>query len=107
MTPHSHLIPTTQETSLRALVARRAHTGQPGAEPRGTDRPTHRSPERATQHYWQNGYGAFSVSESNVGEVRQYVAGQREHHRLTAFQDEFRAFLEKHRIDYDEQYVWD
>ena len=56
---------------------------------------------------WQSGYGAFSVSESNVLAVRDYVADQREHHRTLSFQDKFRAFLERHGVAFDERYVWD
>ncbi len=56
---------------------------------------------------WQAGYGAFAVSESNVPTVRNYIACQQEHHRRTSFQDEYRAFLERHGMAYDEQYVWD
>jgi putative transposase len=56
---------------------------------------------------WQAGYGAFSVSESNLLAVRDYVADQREHHRKQSFQDEFRALLEKHGVTFDEHYVWD
>jgi REP element-mobilizing transposase RayT len=56
---------------------------------------------------WQAGYGAFAVSESNVCVVRDYIAGQREHHRKKSFQEEYRAFLEKHRVAFDERYVWD
>jgi REP element-mobilizing transposase RayT len=56
---------------------------------------------------WQAGYGAFAVSESNVPAVRQYIETQREHHRKVTFQEEYRAFLTKHRISYDECYVWD
>ena len=56
---------------------------------------------------WQAGYGAFAVSESNVQAVRNYIANQREHHRNKSFQVEYRAFLEKHHVDYDERYVWD
>ena len=41
--------------------------------------------------FWQGGYGAFSVSQSNVEQVREYVATQEEHHRKISFQDEFRA----------------
>ena len=57
--------------------------------------------------YWQNGYGAFSVSQSNVDAMRKYIQEQREHHRKTSFQDEFRAFLRKYEIEFDERYVWD
>jgi REP element-mobilizing transposase RayT len=56
---------------------------------------------------WQAGYGAFSVSESQAAVVRDYIAGQKEHHRRSTFQDEFRIFLERHRIGFDERYVWD
>lgn len=56
---------------------------------------------------WQAGYGAFAVSESNVPAVREYIAGQQEHHRLKSFQEEYRAFLQRHRIAFDERYVWD
>lgn len=56
---------------------------------------------------WQAGYGAFSVSASNVEAVRTYIANQPEHHAKLSFQDEFRAFLEKHGVAFDERYVWD
>jgi putative transposase len=56
---------------------------------------------------WQSGYGAFSVSFSNVPEVKGYIARQSEHHRVLTFQDEFREFLRKHELEWDERYVWD
>jgi len=56
---------------------------------------------------WQAGYGAFSVSESNVPVVRQYIADQEQHHRKKTFQDELRSFLLKHHIEFDERYLWD
>ena len=56
---------------------------------------------------WQTGYGVFAVSESNVLAVREYIAGQREHHRSKSFQEEYRTFLERNRITFDERYVWD
>jgi putative transposase len=55
---------------------------------------------------WQDGYGAFTVSRSQLPEVINYVAHQREHHRTRPFQEEYRTFLEKHGIEYDERYVW-
>ena len=57
--------------------------------------------------HWQNGYGAFSVSQSRVTHVQRYIGGQEEHHRNSSFQEEFRLFLKRHRIQYDERYVWD
>lgn len=56
---------------------------------------------------WQAGYGAFAVSESNVAAVHEYIANQREHHRKKSSQDEYRAFLERNRIAFDERYLWD
>lgn len=56
---------------------------------------------------WQDGYGAFTVSKSNVPEVAVYVRDQREHHRVKSFQEEYRALLQKHGIEYEEQYLWD
>lgn len=56
---------------------------------------------------WQNGYGAFSVSQSNAPQVKQYVENQEEHHRTRTFEEEFRLLLEKHGVEYDERYVWD
>jgi putative transposase len=57
--------------------------------------------------HWQSGYGAFSVSQSNVEEVQVYIANQKEHHRTKTFQEEFRTFLKKYEVDFDERYVWD
>ena len=57
--------------------------------------------------HWQAGYGAFSVSQTNVDEVRRYIEQQEEHHRIRSFQEEFLAFLKRHGIEYDERYVWD
>ena len=56
---------------------------------------------------WQGGYADFSVSQSNLEQVKQYIAGQEEHHRKIGFQDELRALLRKHEIEWDEKYVWD
>ena len=56
---------------------------------------------------WQAGYGGFAVSDSNVNGVREYVANQTEHHRVKSFKEEYREFLERHGVSYDEQYVWD
>lgn len=56
---------------------------------------------------WQAGYGAFSVSESQIPAVARYIQQQEEHHRRLSFQEEFRRFLEKYRVAYDERYVWD
>jgi REP element-mobilizing transposase RayT len=61
----------------------------------------------ANPFHWQAGYGAFSVSQSNVEAVREYIQRQREHHKTQSFQDEFREWLRRYEIEWDERYVWD
>jgi putative transposase len=56
---------------------------------------------------WQAGYGVFSVSESSIPAVTQYIAAQEEHHKKHSFQEEFVAFLKKNKVAYDERYIWD
>jgi len=56
---------------------------------------------------WQNGYGVFSIGFSQVETVRTYIAHQEEHHRRVSFQDEFRRFLRRYEMAYNEAYVWD
>ena len=56
---------------------------------------------------WQNGYGMFSLDSTQVGSVRQYIAGQEEHHLQVSFQDELRQFLRKNEVSFDERYLWD
>jgi len=57
--------------------------------------------------FWQRGYGAFSVSLSQLDTVLDYVKAQQQHHRTRTFQEEYRELLRKHGIDFDERYVWD
>ena len=63
--------------------------------------------EQYGQFSWQAGYGAFSIGRSQLDAVKKYIAGQREHHRQRTFQEEFREFLAKYQVPYDERYVWD
>ena len=57
--------------------------------------------------YWQSGYGAFSIGQSQVPTVRRYIGRQKQHHRRVTFQDEYRKFLKAYDVEYDERYVWD
>ncbi len=57
--------------------------------------------------YWQSGYGAFSVNPSQIDTVIEYISQQHAHHSTKTFQEEYRAFLKKYRVVYDERYVWD
>jgi len=54
---------------------------------------------------WQEGYGAFSVSASQVAKTVAYINNQKEHHRKRTLREEFLELLEKHGIDYDQRYV--
>jgi len=56
---------------------------------------------------WQRGYGCFSVGPADLDSLRAYIDGQEEHHKTRTFQDEFRMFLKKYGVEYDEAYVWD
>lgn len=56
---------------------------------------------------WQEGYGAFSLGVSQVETTRQDIAGQDKHHHKVTFQDEYRAFLKKHGIHFEDRYLWD
>ena len=55
---------------------------------------------------WQEGYGAFSVSASNLAGVTRYIENQENHHRKMTFEDEFIGLLKKHGIEFDPKYVF-
>jgi REP element-mobilizing transposase RayT len=61
--------------------------------------------ETSSKFQWQEGYGAFSVSQSQRETVARYIANQEEHHRVRTFKEEFTALLQKSGIDYDPRYV--
>jgi len=60
-----------------------------------------------TDFSWQAGYGAFSVSSSQIDTMRRYIEQQREHHLKRTFQDELRQALKRHGLEFDERYLWD
>ncbi|MGH7241934.1 MAG: transposase [Phycisphaerales bacterium] len=62
---------------------------------------------RRSKFGWQDGYGAFSVSESSIASVEKYIANQKKHHARMPFEDEFRALCRKHHVALDERYAWD
>ena len=57
--------------------------------------------------YWQRGYGAFSIGQSQVPAVTRYIANQKIHHATQSYQDEFRELCQKYDVDFDERYCWD
>jgi putative transposase len=56
---------------------------------------------------WQNGYGAFSIGQSQLASLKRYIVGQKEHHRTRTFEEELREILKRYQVHYDERYVWD
>lgn len=94
---HVHILMTLGRTVTIASVLQELKTGS-----------THwMKAQGASTFAWQGGYGAFSVSESKTHDVIRYIEGQAEHHRTNTFQEEFREFLDRHGIAYDERYLWD
>ena len=59
-----------------------------------------------TRFEWQEGYGAFSLGISQLDKTVAYIQRQEEHHRKKSFQEEYLAFLKRHKIDFDERYIW-
>lgn len=55
---------------------------------------------------WQEGYGGFTIGQSQVEDLKGYFARQKEHHCTTTFEEEFIAFLKKYDVPYDERYIW-
>lgn len=60
-----------------------------------------------TDFSWQRGYGAFSVGPGDLDSLIAYIDSQEEHHRVRSFQEEYRAFLNKYGVAFDERYIWD
>jgi REP element-mobilizing transposase RayT len=56
---------------------------------------------------WQNGYGAFSIGQSQIEAAKKYIRNQEEHHKRVSFQEEYLAFLKKYGVEYNEKYIWE
>jgi len=72
----------------------------------GSSKWVHDTFPRHRKFAWQEGYGAFSVSVSQMKSVIAYIDAQKEHHRKRSFQEEFLEFLDKHEVEYDPRYVF-
>jgi putative transposase len=62
--------------------------------------------ELGREFSWQEGYGAFSVSSSNLNAVMRYIQNQEAHHRKISFEEEFRAILKRHGVEYEPKYMF-
>ena len=60
-----------------------------------------------TNFCWQKGYGGFSVDQTTLPAVKNYILNQKEHHQKRGFQDEYRMILKRYEVEYDERYVWE
>jgi len=95
---HVHVLASLSATVSLAEIA--------GALKANSSRWIHETIPGTENFQWQEGYGAFSVSKSAEPRVANYVRTQEEHHSRQSFQDEFLALLEKHKITYDDRYLW-
>jgi len=99
MPDHIHLLVSlSRELSVAQLV---------GLVKSNSSRWIHETFPKLAKFAWQAGYGAFGVSFSKIPNVRAYIANQKKHHAKQTFQDEFRDFLRRHEMQWDEDYVWD
>jgi putative transposase len=73
----------------------------------GSSKWVHETFPTLTIFEWQEGYAAFSIAVSGVSDTIKYIENQAEHHQTTSFEDEYLAFLERHRIAFDPRYVFD
>jgi REP element-mobilizing transposase RayT len=96
---HVHLLVTLRQEPAIKDVLRELKAGSSGW--------VHDTFPDAHDFWWQAGYGAFTVSHSNIDAVKAYIANQKEHHAEFSFQDELRRLLQKHGIEFDEKYLWD
>lgn len=99
MEDHVHILALLPAAKSVADVLRTVKTNSSGW--------VHKTWPQRTDFAWQIGYAGFTVSESNVEEVRRYLLNQKEHHRHMTFQEEYIAFLKRHGIEYDDRYIWD
>jgi putative transposase len=95
---HIHLLASMARTLTVANVMRDIKSNSSGW--------IHKEIEGLAGFDWQDGYGAFSVSFSQIDRVKNYIGRQKEHHRRASFQDEFLDLLVRHEVPYDPKYIW-
>ena len=95
---HSHFLASLGRNDVGELV---------GDMKRGSSLWIKKQGDRFKDFYWQRGYGAFSIGQSQVADVVRYIEGQKEHHKVQSFEDEFRALCKKYGVEIDERYCWE
>ena len=97
MPDHAHILASVGRTGIGELVGDIKRDSSSWIKKQG--------PEFAS-FYWQRGYGAFSIGQSQVPAVTSYIKGQKEHHNRQSWQDEFRELCRKYGVEFDERYCW-
>jgi putative transposase len=95
---HVHLLVTLRQDRALMDVVREIKAGSSGW--------VHDTFPATSDFWWQDGYGAFTVSHSMIDTVKKYIANQKEHHKKRTFENEFRKLLEKHGIAFKEEYLF-
>ena len=95
---HNHILASTGKIDVSLLI---------GDMKRDTSSWIKKQDPRYRNFYWQRGYGAFSIGQSQVPQVRRYIRNQKAHHANTTYQDEFRALCTKYEVELDERFCWD
>jgi putative transposase len=95
---HIHLLVTLRQEPALKDVLRELKAG--------SSKWVHETFPSVRDFWWQTGYGAFTVSHSNIDAVKAYIRNQKEHHKKQSFEDEFRTLLEKHEIEFKEEYLF-
>jgi REP element-mobilizing transposase RayT len=93
---HSHLLVSLGRNDISVLIGDIKRDSSSWIKKRGVH-----------NFYWQKGYGAFSIGQSQVPAVSRYIRDQKEHHKKQSFEDEFRGLCRKYGVEIDERYVWD
>ncbi|MDB6019711.1 MAG: transposase [Pedosphaera sp.] len=96
---HVHILSTLSRTGSAAEMVKEAK--------RGSSLWLQTKDAELREFAWQSGYGIFSISFSQLETLRNYIAGQEEHHRKVSFQDELRELLQRYEVAFDERYLWD
>jgi putative transposase len=97
-TNHSHFLVSLSRNDVGVLI---------GDVKRDSSHWIKKQSEQYANFYWQKGYGAFSIGQSQVDNVCRYIADQKEHHLKQSFEDEFRELCRKYGVEIDERYCWD
>lgn len=99
MADHVHLLVTLRQDRALSDLLRQIKSNSSGW--------LHDTFPTAATFRWQAGYGAFTVSQSQVDKVRRYIANQERHHKTRTFEEEFRELLIRHGIEFEERYLWE